>query len=188
MTESPVNTPVEDIDWPAFFNRMAWVSSFSEMTTHVYETGVLVTDYRQYPAYRGDQDDLANANILGLRAMLTWVFREGHFSMGSGDMAFWDGIIDEIVDELAARLGVPYPLPDAEYLIPRRKPPCPRCGSTERLQFVIKGMPPAPPPGFDESRVVFAGCVIDDADPDWICTSCDHGFHIPPVPTGFVFG
>ncbi len=40
-------------------------------------------------------------------------------------------------------------------------------------------MPAAPPEPLDESRIVFAGCVIDGDEHEWQCPSCGEDYDAP---------
>ena len=76
---------------------------------------------------------------------------------------------------------IPYmPIPrlvsDFRYLPdPVLIPLCPNCGDHERVQLVVVGMPASPPGKGEEGRVVFAGCMVDEATPDgsWWCPTCE---------------
>ena len=59
--------------------------------------------------------------------------------------------------------------------MPRRPKKCPECGSS-RVATILWGMP-----AFSEikddleaGRIVIGGCCIDDNDPKWECTDCEH--------------
>ena len=56
-----------------------------------------------------------------------------------------------------------------EHWLPKRTPPCPVCGDSARVQYVIRGMPPAPPEHLID-RLYFAGCIVDEWPAgDWYC-------------------
>ncbi len=175
------------IDWADLLETMSTSESFSAMLGPLYASGVLVTDYvkRIHPAQFGEEsldEALESADLETLRAWLTWIVRDDRFSSGGG-VAFWHGDLDAVFDAIGLAVGHPYPLPPAEYILPRRIPPCPNCSDTEHVQYNIVGMPPAPPPGFDEGRVIFAGCLVDETTPngDWWCSTCDTFYSHPTV-------
>lgn len=49
-----------------------------------------------------------------------------------------------------------------EQWLPKRIPPCPVCGDTDRVQYVTRGMPAGRPPKHLEDRLYFAGCIGDE--------------------------
>ena len=58
--------------------------------------------------------------------------------------------------------------------LPKRIPPCPVCGDTEQVQYVIRGMPAGPPPEHLADRLYFAGCIVDEwAASNWYCPADD---------------
>ena len=89
------------------------------------------------------------------------------------------GDIGLVFDELGVKVGVPYPLPMTDGELPRRIPACPSCGDTERVRCILYGMPAAPPEMLDESRIVFAGCVVDGIVYEWQCPSCGLDYDAP---------
>ena len=175
-----IDVPLERIDWGALLSAAASADSFSAMLGPVYASGVLVSDYD--PSYGDDFDEaVETADVATLRSLLTSIVRGDRFVEGSGEEAYWDGDIDLVFDALAANVGETYPLPPNDYLVPRRVPACPACGDTGGVQYIIHGMPPGPPEGFDENRVVFAGCVVDGEVHSWHCPSCDADYDPPYV-------
>lgn len=175
-----IDVPTERIDWGALFAAVASADSFNAMLGPVYASGVLVSDYN--PSYDDDLEEAVEmADVATLRSLLTAIVRGDRFEEGSGEESYWEGDIDLVFDALAANVGVAHPLPPGDYIIPRRIPPCPICGDTERVQYVIHGMPPGPPEGFDENRVVFAGCVVDGDMRAWHCPKCDTDYDPPHV-------
>ncbi len=59
--------------------------------------------------------------------------------------------------------------PDEGWL-PKSGPACPACGDTDRVQYVIRGMPAGPPPEHLADRLYLAGCIVDEWDTaNWYC-------------------
>ena len=114
-----------------------------------------------------------------MRRWLTWFVRRPQSIAGNGERIFWNGELDAVLDTIGRAVGHPYPLPPGEYVLPRRFRPCPSCGDTERVQYRVVGMPPAPPRVLDESRVRDEGCTVDEVElgGDWYCPACDAFYH-----------
>ena len=114
-----------------------------------------------------------------MRRWLTWFVRRPQSIAGNGERIFWNGELDAVLDTIGRAVGHPYPLPPGEYVLPRRFRPCPSCGDTERVQYRVVGMPPAPPRVLDESRVRDEGCTVDEVElgGDWYCPAGDAFYH-----------
>ena len=52
---------------------------------------------------------------------------------------------------------------------------CPYCDSSEGVRKIFYGMPMEEP---DETKYVLGGCVVFDDSPEYLCLTCDLGFHI----------
>ncbi|HSJ71166.1 MAG TPA: hypothetical protein VLA29_05910 [Acidimicrobiia bacterium] len=183
MTDDRIDWAKDDIDWVNLFDALAAASGFAEMASSLDGSGVLVSqDHVDVPDDVEIDDFVAAADLQTLRAFLTSLVREDRFSPGTGDRYFWWGDFDMVIDAIAERLGMVYPLPPSEYVLPRRIPPCPTCGSGEMVAVRIAGMPPGPPVGFDMSRVIFEGCtVMDDLEPDLHCRRDGTDYDYPYV-------
>lgn len=181
MTKDRQDLPTEAIAWDELLWSLADAESFSAMAELLYPSGVMLSDYRSFETSDADPEDvIETGDVMELRALLTSLVRDDHFSAGEGDRSYWDGQIDDVLDALASGVESIYPLPLPEYVLPRRVPPCPTCGKVDRLQFRLVGMPPAPPPGFDESRVIFAGCMVSHLpEPSFRCERCSVDFDPP---------
>ncbi len=71
-------------------------------------------------------------------------------------------------------------LPTEPTYLPKRIRRCPNCGDREKVQFIFRGLPPAPASPEEEDRIIFAGCLIevdengmDLPSPRWHCPACD---------------
>ena len=185
--DARTDLPDDAIDWQTLLEALADAESFADMVGPLYGSGALIADYECHAPDDADWYELPDdLDALALRALLTELVREGQTSPGMGDAHYWHGTIDTVLDELARRVGAFYPLPLPEYVLPRRIPPCPTCGRTDRIQYRLAGMPPAPPPDFDMDRVIFAGCIIEDEpEPSFRCARDGIDFDFdPPGYTG----
>jgi hypothetical protein len=174
MTTTANDAPSGAIDWTQLFGRCVAAESWSEFHKEMYGSGVLLSNYLAVLAATDLEGDelLELGTVQQLRAMLTEQVREDHFSYGSGEHDFWNGIFDEFLAALAYRLGMPYDTP-------RRVLPCPTCGDKARIQTVVFGMPAGPPTPEEEDKCYFAGCVDDGSMGDWFCPACE-SFHSVP--------
>ena len=165
MVDDRTDVPTADIDWPTLLGRLAEVDGFAAMADVLYGSGVLIGDYSGHLSSDADFDDLiAEGDVMTLRALVTSLLRDDHFSPGEGDRHFWDGEFDEVLDAIADRLGLVYPLVSVDGVMPRRIPPCPTCGRIDMVKMRIVGFP-AVAPDADMSRLIFAGCIPDEMSP-----------------------
>ncbi|KAA3640333.1 MAG: hypothetical protein DWP92_03230 [Armatimonadetes bacterium] len=174
MTGVPNDAPVGEIDWTGFFARCVAAESWPVFRNEAYRSGVLLSHYHAVLGATGLEGDelLERGTVEELRALFTQQIRKEYFTYGSGEHEFLDGILDETLEALAHRMGLPYDTP-------RRVLPCPTCGDRARIQTVVIGMPAGPPSPQDEEKYYFAGCIDDGSTGDWFCPSCDSFYSVP---------
>jgi hypothetical protein len=172
MTADRNDVSSEDIEWRALLDQAAAALTWSELSSVLYRSGVLVSEYLSVLSEEDEWSEVVETgDVSALRALLTESVRDDRFSEGEGESNFWDGLFDEILAALANRVHL-------DYEVPRRVLPCPTCGDTVRIQTVVFGMPAGMPSQEEEDQYYFAGCVMDDTMGTWYCPACDQ-FYSP---------
>ncbi len=65
--------------------------------------------------------------------------------------------------------------------MPRKRPPCPRCGSTS-IAEIFYGLPVLDEElngALDRKEIVLGGCCVSGDDPRWHCNACEEDFGRP---------